>query len=85
MTSQTSSDLLCAAAAQRTIAHHVRVEMTATAALDRVRGVVFRHQQVLHFAHFERTQHTPQAGDAVAVAFGLAKDFIDQFMPMLIE
>ena len=48
-------------------------------------GVVFRHQQNLHFAHFERTQHTPQAGDAVAVAFGLAEGFIHQFVPMLIQ
>ena len=58
-------------------------KMAAAGAFDCVRGVIFRHQQNLHFAHFERPQHPPQAGHAAAVALGLAEDFTHLLMPVL--
>jgi len=70
---------------QRTISHHVRIEVTAAFAFDRVRGVVFRDQQSLHLPHLQRPQDTPQAGDAISIASGLAENFVDQVMPVVIE
>ena len=61
------------------------VEMTATAALDRVRRIAVGDQQSLYFAHFKGTQHLSQAGHAVSVTPGLTERFIDQAMPMHVE
>ena len=63
----------------------MRVEMTATGALDGVGRVIFRQQQDLHFAHFEGAQHTAQASYTAPVASGLVEDFSHQVMPVLRE
>ena len=57
--------------------------MTAAGAFDRVRGIILRHQQYLHFPHFERTQHPAQAGHAAPVAPGLVEDVLQLLVPML--
>jgi hypothetical protein len=72
-------------ATERTIADHMGVEMTATAAFDRVRRIAVGDQQSLYFAHFKGTQHPSQTGYAVSVTPGLTERFIDQAMPMLVE
>jgi hypothetical protein len=76
---------LRAPAADRTIAHHVGIEMAAARAFDRVRGIILGYQQHLYFAHFERTQDSTQARHSAPVAPCLAEDFPHLLVPMLSE
>jgi len=67
------------ASADRTEAYQVSVEVAATGTLDGLRDVVIADQQGLYFAHFKGTKNAAQAGNAAAVAAGLAEGFANRF------
>ena len=64
-----------ASTANWTVTYDVRIEMTATGALDRAGGIVLAHDQNLHFPHFERTEYPAQSSCSALIASGLAQGF----------